>query len=75
MTIGSSSPAREPTTLLGRQPELTVLSNHLTSVLRNGAEVVVVGGEPGIGKTTLLDAFAHHCAPTARAVSRPLLPL
>jgi len=55
--------------LLGRARELAWLRERFRSSQRNGAGIVVVGGEPGIGKTTLTGRFAATCeADGARTV-------
>jgi DNA-binding winged helix-turn-helix (wHTH) protein/predicted ATPase len=51
------SPQHPASTVVGREAELLQLHGWL-NMARNGArQVVLVTGEPGIGKTTLLDAF------------------
>ena len=47
-----------PAGLVGRAPELERLRKALTQAWTGAARTVVVAGEPGIGKTTLLDALA-----------------
>ena len=44
--------------LAGRDHELRVLASALTSAEDGGGRLVVVEGEPGIGKTALLEAAA-----------------
>lgn len=55
-------------TLIGRQPELTRLAALLRRDPR-GPRVAGVSGEPGIGKTRLLDAFAEHARDEGWAVA------
>jgi predicted ATPase len=43
--------------LVGRESELAQLQHVLEKVLRSERQIVFVSGEPGIGKTTLVDAF------------------
>jgi DNA-binding winged helix-turn-helix (wHTH) protein len=43
--------------LVGRDAELHILRKELSRALRGERRVVFVSGEPGIGKTTLLDVF------------------
>ena len=50
-------PAREPTPLIGRDSELTRLGRALDAVERGKGGLVVVIGEAGIGKSSLLEAF------------------
>lgn len=45
----------------GRERELAVLDRHLSiAALQGDAQVVVIDGERGIGKTSLCEAFAQH---------------
>lgn len=48
--------------LIGRRRELSLLESALASTHAGSSRVVLVSGEPGIGKTTLLGSFAraHH---------------
>jgi tetratricopeptide (TPR) repeat protein len=41
--------------LLGRDPEFRILGRSLSDVASGKGEVVLISGEPGIGKTSLLD--------------------
>jgi DNA-binding SARP family transcriptional activator len=47
-----------PAGLLGRQQEMSRLRAHFEAVRTGGAELVIVEGEAGIGKSTLVAAFA-----------------
>jgi DNA-binding CsgD family transcriptional regulator/tetratricopeptide (TPR) repeat protein len=49
-----------PSTLIGRERELTVLRAHLSAALAGRGSVVLIGGEAGIGKTTLADAVCEE---------------
>src|SRR3977135_3200979 len=54
----SPSPADKPTTekaLLGRQREIEVLDRLLDDVRGGASRALVIRGEPGVGKTALLD--------------------
>jgi hypothetical protein len=51
-----------PAGVVGRGPELERLRRALTQAWSGAARTVVVSGEPGIGKTTLLDALASEAA-------------
>lgn len=53
------SPAASPA---ARAEERAVLAATLASVRDGGGRVVLIGGEPGIGKTWLLEAFAGEVA-------------
>jgi DNA-binding winged helix-turn-helix (wHTH) protein len=58
--IGSGGPA--PPGFVGRQEELARLHGVLECALRGERQMVFVTGEPGIGKTALLDAFLAQVA-------------
>ncbi|HEV8718818.1 MAG TPA: winged helix-turn-helix domain-containing protein, partial [Candidatus Binatia bacterium] len=49
-------------TLVGREPELARLHDWLEKSCNGWRQVVFVTGEPGIGKTTLVDAFLQQAA-------------
>lgn len=51
--------------LVGRVEELTRLRELLDSVLVDGSKLVLVGGDAGSGKTTIVDAFVHELATTS----------
>ena len=54
----SGSRGQQLTTLLvGREPELAQLRGWLEKALRGERQIVFVTGEPGIGKTTLVEDF------------------
>jgi transcriptional regulator with AAA-type ATPase domain len=61
----SSPPSPTPSTqhptpvLIGRETEFTQLHHWLAKALNGERQIVFVTGEPGIGKTTLIDAFLH----------------
>jgi DNA-binding CsgD family transcriptional regulator len=48
--------------LLNRERELSKLSGALEDMLRGRGQVVLIAGEPGIGKTTLAQEFAARAA-------------
>src|SRR5713101_7697498 len=50
---------------VGRQAELAQLHKWLEGVLRGERQIVFVTGEPGIGKTTVVEAFLSQVAATA----------
>jgi hypothetical protein len=54
----TASPAR----MVGRLPELAALENRLKQAITGRPQLVFVSGEPGVGKTTLLDGFAERHA-------------
>jgi len=45
------------TSLVGREAELAQLHQWLEKVLNGERQIIFLTGEPGIGKTTLLEAF------------------
>ena len=51
-----------PGRMVGRLTELAALDSRLRQAMAGRMQVVFVIGEPGIGKTTLLDAFAERHA-------------
>lgn len=48
--------------LTGRREELTVATSHAVEACTQGLRLISVEGEPGIGKSTLLDAIAEDLA-------------
>src|SRR5262249_35229036 len=46
--------------VVGREPELAQLGQWLESALAGHPQFVFVTGEPGIGKTTLVNTFLHR---------------
>ena len=48
--------------LVGREAEWRALTDALGAAASSGAQLVLVEGEPGIGKSTLCDAFLAHAA-------------
>jgi len=56
------SPASLTAPIVGRQKELALVMNHYQAAKAGRIEVVLLTGEPGIGKTRLLDEIALQCA-------------
>ncbi|GIG92308.1 hypothetical protein Pen02_72440 [Plantactinospora endophytica] len=52
-------PARKPAGLIGRAEELAVLRQSVEAALTGGTGLAVVEGEPGVGKTRLLEEVAE----------------
>src|SRR5688572_21496912 len=64
MDVRSSSTAP----LVGRDRELALLSDRLTSAHSGRGSLVLVDGEAGIGKTALADALCREAAKTGAHV-------
>lgn len=58
----ATSDRRLATNLVGREAELTQLHRWLEKALQGERQVVFITGEPGIGKTTLVEAFLERAA-------------
>jgi DNA-binding CsgD family transcriptional regulator len=56
------------TTLVGREADLAVLVSEFDGVADGSAATVLIGGEAGIGKTRLVQAFAARVADQARVL-------
>lgn len=63
-----SSVVRAPTLVVGRDAELARLQSCLDCALRGDRQIVFITGEPGIGKTTLVDAFLSTLPMTSQAL-------
>jgi len=59
---------REP--LIGREPELALLRGALDAARAGSARVVAIAGEPGIGKTRIVDEAAAEAGSRGAAVVR-----
>ncbi|HSF33592.1 MAG TPA: AAA family ATPase [Candidatus Tectomicrobia bacterium] len=60
--LGTHSSVLSPVVLVGREGEIVQLEQYLEQARRGVRQVVFVTGEPGIGKTTLVDAFLAKVA-------------
>jgi DNA-binding SARP family transcriptional activator/tetratricopeptide (TPR) repeat protein len=60
----------EPETLIGREREFSVLSDAWQEVRGKSPRIVVVTSDPGVGKTTLVNAFASSCQMDGAVVAR-----
>jgi DNA-binding winged helix-turn-helix (wHTH) protein/chloramphenicol 3-O-phosphotransferase len=58
-----SSSDTQHSVLVGRETEIVQLHGWLEKALRGERQIVFVTGEPGIGKTTLAEAFLQQIAP------------
>jgi predicted ATPase len=56
--------------LFGRQRELALLGSYLEAAAGGRSQVVLVVGEPGVGKTSLLDAIAAEALADSKLVLR-----
>jgi len=59
------SPSRAAKAIVGREPALDELCLCLGKAVRGQRQIVFVTGEPGIGKTTLVDEFQRRAAANA----------
>ncbi len=60
----------EPETLIGREREFSVLYDAWLAARRKNPRIVVVTSDPGVGKTTLVNAFASTCQMDGAVVAR-----
>ncbi len=60
----------EPETLIGREREFSILSDAWQEVRHKAPRIVVVTSDPGVGKTTLVNAFASSCQMDGAVVAR-----
>jgi predicted ATPase/DNA-binding SARP family transcriptional activator len=60
----------EPETLIGREREFSVLYDAWCDARRKSPRIVVVTSDPGVGKTTLVNAFASTCQMDGAVVAR-----
>jgi DNA-binding winged helix-turn-helix (wHTH) protein/tetratricopeptide (TPR) repeat protein len=54
------APSYETPSFVGREGELAQLQRWLTAAHDGHSHLVLVAGEPGLGKTTLINTFLHH---------------
>lgn len=66
---------RDATPLVGRERELSSLRHELAAAADGEARTVLVRGEPGIGKTALMETACRPFADTATVLSARNLPL
>ena len=64
---GSSSP--RGSLLLGREEEMTLLGRNLAQAMQSSRRVVLISGEAGLGKTTLVEAFVVEAAKAGARVA------
>ncbi len=59
------SPTEAAKKIVGREPALVELDRCLSKAVRGQRQIVFITGEPGIGKTTLVDEFQRRAASNA----------
>ena len=59
---GDDSTVKEPSSLVGRGPVLAGLREALDAALAGHGSLALITGEPGVGKTALVTAFADEAA-------------
>ena len=62
ITPQAGAPFPERTPFVGRQAELGELRRLVAQVAKGTGALVMIGGEPGVGKTRLAEEVAAHCA-------------
>ncbi|HEY6784045.1 MAG TPA: AAA family ATPase, partial [Gemmatimonadales bacterium] len=67
---GRAERRMEPETIIGRSREFSMLYDAWLDVRRRIPRVMVVTGDPGIGKTTLTNAFLSSCQMEGAVVAR-----
>ncbi|MGE5761382.1 MAG: ATP-binding protein, partial [Gemmatimonadota bacterium] len=60
----------EAETIIGRQREFSTLYDAWIEVRHNRSRIIVILGEPGIGKTTLTNAFVSSCQMEGGIIAR-----
>jgi DNA-binding SARP family transcriptional activator/tetratricopeptide (TPR) repeat protein len=60
----------EPETLVGREREFSALYDAWLEARRKSPRIVVLTGDPGVGKTTLTNAFVSTCQMDGAVVAR-----
>jgi DNA-binding winged helix-turn-helix (wHTH) protein/tetratricopeptide (TPR) repeat protein len=63
---GAPGANRSPVGVVGRGPEMALLEEHLARAFRGERRVVFVTGEPGAGKTALVEHFIAEAAGRVR---------
>jgi len=66
----SIAPLSPPVAIIGRQRELTLVMSHYEAAKGGHAHVLLLAGEPGIGKTRLLDEIARRTAQDGATILR-----
>src|SRR5213080_2242526 len=63
-------PLSPPAAIVGRQRELTQVMNQFEAARHGQAHVVLLAGDPGIGKTRLLDEIAMRATHNGAVILR-----
>src|SRR3989442_9962646 len=66
----SISPLSPPAAIVGRQRELALVMNRYEATTHGQAHVVLLAGDPGIGKTRLLEEIARRTAQDGATILR-----
>jgi DNA-binding winged helix-turn-helix (wHTH) protein len=66
----ATAPARGPCLFVGRETELATLARLLDAACNGQRQMLLLGGEAGLGKTALIDAFVARLGPAGVLLGR-----